>query len=219
MGVRVRLAAVAAALVCLSAVTAGAQPPPRVAATPPPAPQAVRVVGEAASPLGWKRYEVRYGAGRALGVVMPAAQPEVTDEKIPMGTLPAATLHTILSSDESGVYVVGYMEGLPVSVTDDRNALSFLFNSLWKGLAEGMTAELKKNGLAADIKQEPQRQLSISGMPAQAQEFSVGEQLNGSARAVIAGGHMYMVVNISFGKKMSDAGGAFLDSFALGAAR
>src|SRR5215207_5266205 len=143
----------------------GAAAPPR---------RDARAVENVAAPQGWKRYEIQYVGGNVLRVVLPAP-PEESSDKIPMGKLPPATQHIFTSSDDKGVYVVGYLEGIPAGLTADPGARASFFNGLWKGLAEGMSAELKKNGLASEVTAKPLRELRVSGQQAQVQDFNVGQ--------------------------------------------
>jgi hypothetical protein len=62
---------------------------------------------------------------------------------------------------------------------------------------------------------QPQREITISGAQGQSQEFAVGDLAAGCARAVIMGGHAYVIVVVSRGKRLSAEGTAFLASFAL----
>jgi hypothetical protein len=178
---------------------------------PPAQRSGARAVENVAAPQGWKRYEIHYVGGSVLSVVLPG-QPEESNDKIPMGTLPPATQHIFTSSDDKGVYVVGYLEGLPAQVTGDPTVRANFFDGLWKGFAEGLSAELKKNKLAFEVTAKPLRQLRVSGHQAQVQDFDVGK-FPGSARAVRAGGHSYLVVYISLAETVTDEGTSFLDSF------
>jgi hypothetical protein len=146
--------------------------------------------------------------------VLPGAQPEASSEKIPMGALPPATQHMFTSSDDKGVYVVGYLEGLPAALTANPGIRESFFNGLWKGLAEGMSNELKKNGIASDVVAKPLRVLTVSGHKAQVQDFTVGS-FAGTARAVLSGGNSYLLVHISFADTINASGNAFIDSFEL----
>lgn len=172
-----------------------------------------RAVENVTAPQGWQRYEIHYAGGLALRVVLPA-QPEVSSDKIPMGTLPPATQYLFTTSNDKGVYVVGYLEGLPAQLTSDPGIRASFFNGLWKGLAEGMSTELKKNGVPSDVVAKPLRELRVSGHQAQVQDFTVGN-LAGSARAVLAGGNSYLLVHVSFADKINAEGTSFFDSFEL----
>ena len=57
------------------------------------------------------------------------------------------------------------------------------FRGAFDQLREGLSAELKRNKLAFEVKAKPLRQLRVSGHQAQVQDFNVGK-FPGSARAV-----------------------------------
>lgn len=172
--------------------------------------QNVRVVEEVSQPTGWKRYEIQYGEGNAVRVIFPAA-PQITDQDIPFGNS-HATNHMVAAYDDKGAYLVGYMEGLPVPLSNQPEAQTQFFTGFWQGLAEGMREELKKKGIAAEVTQQPQREATISGRRAQWQDFAVGE-FAGSAKAVVSDGQAYMIVTISYEKSLGENSTAFLNSF------
>lgn len=185
----------------------------RGATTTPAGQGGARAVEPVNAPQGWQRYEIHYAGGLALRVVLPS-QPEAASEKIPMGQFPPATQHMFTSSDDKGVYVVGYLEGLPAALTADPEIRQSFFNGLWKGLAEGMSNELKKNNIPSDVVAKPLRELTVSGHKAQVQDFTVGA-FAGTARAVLAGGNSYLLVHISFAPQVNAQGASFIESFEL----
>ena len=172
-----------------------------------------RAVEKVTAPQGWQRYEIHYAGGLALRIMLPS-QPEESSEKIPMGQFPDATQHMFTSGDDNGVYVVGYLEGLPAAMTDDPGNRASFFNGLWKGLAEGMSGELKKNNIPSDVVAKPLREVNVSGHKAQVQDFTVGS-FAGTARAVLAGGNSYLLVHISFSDQIKAPGTSFVESFEL----
>lgn len=202
------------ACACLCGGAVSAQTPrgsARPAAAPPQ--QGARAVENVTAPAGWKRYEIHYAGGGVMRVVLPG-QPEVSSDKIPMGKLRPATQHIFTTADDKGVYVVGYIEGLPAALTADPGIRASFFNGLWKGMAEGMSNELKKNGVASEVVAKPLREVRVSGQQAQVQDFTVGK-LAGSARAVLTGANSYLLVHISFADTINDSGNAFINSFEL----
>lgn len=202
------LALLACACLCggaASAQTGGA------AATPQQ--HGARAVESVSAPQGWQRYEIHYAGGLALRVVLPS-QPEATSDKIPMGNFPPATHYLFTSADGKGVYVVGYLEGLPAALTGEPGAREMFFSGLWKGMAEGMSAELKKQGVPSEVTPKAPRELAVGEHRAQVQDFTVGN-LAGSARAVLAGGNAYLLLHISFANQINESGNSFLDSFEL----
>jgi hypothetical protein len=216
MRLKPSLATLSLVLCCLCVADALAQG--GKGAPPPIPPQGARAVGDVSAPAGWKRYEIRFGAGRVIGVVLPS-QPEVETTTVPMDALPAATLHQLTVPTDADIYVLQYMEGLPVSVTDDRDAQSFLFKKFWSGFVEGFRSAIAQKGVAAELVLQPQREMTVGGSRMQAQDFAVGDAATGCARAVVTGGHLYALVVASRGKKLSAEAAAFLDSFALSLAR
>jgi hypothetical protein len=199
-------------------------PPPAVAPTqarntdPAPAPcdpkSPICAVEYARAPQGWMRYEIQFGVGRVVSVVLPS-QPTVETKSVPMGTLPAATLHQLTIPTDANIYVLQYMEGLPVEVTDDRETQNLMFQKFWSGFVEGFRSALTQKGVAPELTLQPPREMTISGSRVQSQDFAVGDAAAGCARAVVTGGHLYAIVVASRGKKLSAEGAAFLDSFAL----
>ena len=178
-----------------------------------PTQQGARAVERVTAPQGWQRYEIHYAGGLALRVVLPSA-PEVDSNPIPMGTFPPARQYLFTSTDASGVYIAGYLEGLPPALVAQSGARESFFNGLWKGMAEGMSGELKKQGLPWEVRPQPPRELSVGGHRAQVQDFTVGD-LSGSARAVLAGTHSYMLLHVSLTGAINPEGHSFLDSFDL----
>jgi hypothetical protein len=198
------------ACVSLHGVASYAQTQPSA----PPLPQrGARAVEQVAAPQGWQRYEIHYAGGPALRIVLPS-QPEEMSEKVPVGQFPAATQHLFTSADDSGVYVVGYLEGLPAELTDEPSARTSYFNGLWKGLVEGMSNELKRQGLPSEVVKKPLRELTVSGHKAQVQDFTIGG-FAGTARAVLTGGNSFLLVHISFANTINAQGTSFLESFEL----
>ena len=185
---------------------------------PPVAPNGARAVEDVSSPVGWKRYEIQFGTGNVVSVVLPAP-PKVETNQIPMGTAKPATMHMLTSESKSSVFVVGYMEGLPAEVTDNKEVQPYLFEKLWSGVAEGLATSLRENKVTAEVVAQPRREETVSGQRAQAQDFTVGDLAAGRARAVIAGGHLYMVFGASVSKSLSAEAAAFAASFELRAAR
>lgn len=188
------------------------EPPPPV---PPCALQQPLSVGkDVSTPRGWKRYEIQYCYGNVLQIVLPASPPETKSQSIPVGNYPPATYHMFMSTDESGFYLVGYLEGLPVKISNDRNEQAAFFAGLWKGFAAGVSDALKEKGVDWSIAQQPQREMMISGFHGQTQDFTIGK-FAGSARAVIGDGHAYVIVTFSHGESLSAESTLFLDSFNL----
>jgi hypothetical protein len=214
------LATLPLVLCCLcvaNALAQGGKVAPPVAPQPVQ-PQGARAVGDVSAPAGWKRYEIQFGVGQVVSLVLPS-QPQVETKTVPMGTLPAATLHQLTIPTDADIYVLQYMEGLPVEVTDDRDSQTVLFKNFWSGFVDGFRNAMTQKGVAAELVLQPQREMMVGGSRVQAQDFAVGEVATGCARAVVGGGHLYALVVASRGKKLSAEGTAFLDSFALRRAR
>lgn len=192
----------------------GAPPPsPAVIHAQPVAPQGGRIVGPANAPRGWMRYEFQFDKGNVVSLVMPA-QIEATKTPVPVGDSPAATNHMFSSAGDESVCVFVYLEGLPTAVSDNAGAQTAFFQGLWTGFAEGVRAEMRKGGLDWSVEPQPAREITISGLRAQASDFAVGKY-RGTARAIIGGGYAYVVFTVSRAETLNAESTAFLNSFAL----
>jgi hypothetical protein len=199
-----------------SAQAARSTPPP-AAPSPVAAPEtakAARAVEDVRAPQGWKRYEIQLSGGSVVNVVLPAP-PQAFDQTIPLGEkFPAALSHFFAATDDRGVYLIGYVEGLPVAMTQDPVAQTSFFKGFWNGFAEGARKRLKEGGSSETVTERASREMTIGGYRAQVQDFNVGTRA-GSARAVITGGYAYMVVEIDLVEKPGEGASAFLDSFGV----
>ncbi|MFL6227908.1 MAG: hypothetical protein ACJ741_03915 [Pyrinomonadaceae bacterium] len=184
-----------------------------VLAPAPDVAKAARAVGEARAPQGWQRYEIQLGVGSILSVVLPSP-PQAFKQSIPLGEAAAApaTNYIFGTADGGGAYLISYIEGLPDSMTIDRDAQTEFFQGFWNSFAEGQRKRLRDQGLDDSLEAKPVRELRVGGYRAQAQDFTIGKRAGG-ARAVLAGGHAYMVVTLASDGKTGEAGKAFLDSF------
>lgn len=205
---------------CWSSASAQAvqgTPPPIPPAAPVPvaAPEtakAARAVEDVGSPQGWKRYEIQLGGGSVVSVVLPAP-PRAFDQTIRINEkLPPATCHYFGVTDKKGIYIVGYVEGLPVAATLDPAAQTSFFRGFWNGFAESERQRLREGGSGETVTARASREMKIGGYRAQVQDFSVGARA-GSARAVITGGYAYMIVEIDLVDQPGEGASAFLDSF------
>ncbi|HEX8163497.1 MAG TPA: hypothetical protein VF538_16625 [Pyrinomonadaceae bacterium] len=190
-------------------------PTPAPAAVPVAAPEtakAARAVEDVRAPQGWKRYEIQLSGGSVVSVVLPAP-PQAFDQVIAVGEkYPAATCHLFAAADAQGVYMIGYVEGLPVAMTLNPAAQTSFFKGFWSGFAESVRKRLKEGGSQGIVAERASREMRIGGYRAQVQDFNIDTRA-GSARAVITGGYAYMIVEIDLVDKPGEGAPAFLDSF------
>jgi hypothetical protein len=183
---------------------------------PAPAPdlaKTARAVENARAPQGWKRYEIQLGVGSILSVVLPSP-PLAFKQSIQMGEAAAApaTNYIYGATDANGAYIVSYVEGLPDSLTINRDAQTAFFKGVWNSFAEDQRKRLRDRGLDDSLESQPVRELRIGGYRAQAQDFTIGKRAGG-ARAMLAGGYAYIVLTLAFDGKTDETGKAFLNSF------
>jgi hypothetical protein len=186
--------------------------PPPVPVAAPETAKSARALEDVRSPRGWKRYEIQLGGGSVVNVVLPTP-PQALDQPIPLGeNFPAALCHFFVATDSKGIYMIGYVEGLPVAMTQDPAAQTSFFKGFWNGFAESARKRLKEGGSNETIAERASREMKIGGYRAQVQDFNVGTRA-GSARAVITGGYAYMIVEIDLVDQPGEGASAFLDSF------
>lgn len=200
-------------LVCACACAAlaqGGQAKP-ILTPAPEAAKAARAVEDVRSPQGWKRYEIQLGVGSIVSIVLPSPPLVAFKQNIPVGES-SATNYIFGARSERGAYLISYIEGLPASMTIDRDAQTQFFVGFQGSFVEGKRKELREQGLDDSFETQPVRELRIGGYRAQAQDFTIGGRAGG-ARAVLAGGYAYMILTLAFDSKANETGKAFLDSF------
>ncbi|MCA1629024.1 MAG: hypothetical protein LC785_00385 [Acidobacteria bacterium] len=213
-------------LCCLCLASARAQsgktvpPPTPLPFVPPPPvpPQTARLVEDTAAPVGWKRYEFKYGEGDTMSVFFPKA-PTESVEKTEVTNGAYSIVHILSAETPAGVYLAGYLELIaPSNIKITPAAKEIIFNGFWKNFSSGMQQQLEKMGIQAKLTSAEPRKVVAAGREAQEQDFNVGN-VTGRYRVVAGERTLYMMVTLGFGEGSAKERDIFVESLRLAAAR
>lgn len=208
------------ASVCLPLAAQQPEPPkpigPTQVAKPAVKMPPVKALADSSAPGGWKKFQ--FGEPALFSVILPEKH-DAAGELLPLpGIDKPATTYVYTGQTEAGVFMAMYVENLPfVGGQLPENIKESFYDGMWRGMLQGMKAELERSGLLFEITSGEKKTIMLSGLQGRSQDFTFGP-LNGHVRMTIAGQRAYMAVIM-----IPPGGGsereAFFNSFVIHAKR